>query len=41
MPGVFVFSDRLPIGDAIEEIILLDECSEPDDWSGRVVYMPL
>ena len=41
MPGVFVFNDRLPIGEVIEEIILLDECSEPDDWSGRVVYMPL
>ena len=41
MPGVFVLSDRLPIGQAIEEILLIDECSEQAEWSGRVVYLPL
>src|SRR5690349_21716274 len=26
MPGVFVLSDRFPVGKAIEEILLMDEC---------------
>jgi predicted nuclease of predicted toxin-antitoxin system len=41
MPGVFVINNRFPIGRAIEEIVLLDECSEGDDWTGRVVHLPL
>jgi Domain of unknown function (DUF5615) len=41
MPGVFVFNDRFPIGQAIDEILLLDECSEGPEWTGRVVHLPL
>jgi hypothetical protein len=41
MPGVFVISDRLPIGQAIEEILLMDACSEQSEWRGLVVYLPL
>ncbi|HSG72736.1 MAG TPA: DUF5615 family PIN-like protein [Planctomycetaceae bacterium] len=41
MPGVFVLNDRFPIGRAIEEILLMEECSEQAEWSGRAVYLPL
>jgi hypothetical protein len=32
MPGVFVFHDRIPAGDAIREILLLISCSEQPEW---------
>jgi hypothetical protein len=41
MPGVFVVSDRLSIGQAIEEILLINEYSDHAEWNGRVVYLPL
>ena len=41
MPGVFVLNDRFPIGQAIEEILLMDACSEPASWNGLVVHLPL
>jgi hypothetical protein len=41
MPGVFVFNDRLPVRQVIEEKLLADAASEQGEWSGRVVYMPL
>ena len=41
MAGVFVLSDRLPIGKGIEEILLVIQCSEPPEWHGRVVFLPL
>ena len=39
-PIVFV-PDSLPSGLAIEEILLLDECSVEEDWAAGVVYLPL
>jgi hypothetical protein len=39
-PIVFV-PDSLPAGHAIEEILLLDECSVGSDWAAGVVYLPL
>jgi hypothetical protein len=39
-PIVFV-PDSMPDGLAIEEILLLDECSVEDDWRAGVVYLPL
>ncbi len=41
MAGVFILNDRLPIGRAIEEILLLNECTEQAEWSGRAVHVPL
>ncbi|MBE7560789.1 DUF5615 family PIN-like protein [bacterium] len=41
MSGVFLLRDRLAIGQAIEEIVLMLECSEQDEWTGCVVYLPL
>jgi hypothetical protein len=41
MPGVFEVSREVPIGVAIDEILLLVECSLPGEWEGQVRYLPL
>ncbi len=41
MPGVFEVGRNVSIGTAIEEIILLAECSLPDEWESQVRYLPL
>ena len=41
MPGVFVISERLSVGQAIKEVLLTIECSEPSEWTDRVVRLPL
>jgi len=41
MPGVFVLDARLPIRKAIDELLLIAECSEQGEWAGLVLYLPL
>jgi Domain of unknown function (DUF5615) len=41
MPGVFEVSDSLPIGQAIEDLLLLAECSREGEWEGQIRYLPL
>jgi len=41
MPGVFEVSRRVPVGVAIEDILLLAECSFDGEWEGQVRYLPL
>ena len=41
MPGVFEISRTIPIVRAIEDILLLAECSFDDEWEGQVRYLPL
>lgn len=41
MPGVFEISRHVPIGRAIEDLLLLAECSLENEWEGQVRYLPL
>ena len=41
MAGLFIVNDRFPVGRAIEEILLIDACTEQAEWSGRAVHLPL
>ena len=41
MPGVFEVSRGVPIVVAVEDILLIGECSHPDEWEGQVRYLPL
>jgi hypothetical protein len=41
MPGVFVVNDRLPVGQVIRELTLIDQCSEQREWNGLVLFLPL
>lgn len=35
MPGVFEVSRDIPTLDAVEDILLIDECSHPDEREGH------
>lgn len=41
MAGLFILNDRFPLGLAIDEILLMDECSSQEEWNGRAVHLPL
>jgi hypothetical protein len=41
MPGVFGIPRGVPIGQAINDILLLAECSLEDEWKGQIRYLPL
>ena len=41
MAGVFILNDRFPVGQAIDEILLMVACSEQAEWSGRAIHVPL
>jgi len=41
MPGVIEVADDLPIGQVIEDVLLLAEYSDKHEWEGQVVYLPL
>jgi hypothetical protein len=41
MPGVFEVSRNVPMRTAVEDILLLTECSNPGEWEGQVRYLPL
>ena len=41
MPGVFVCSQEVPIARAIEDILILAECSFDGEWEGQIRYLPL
>lgn len=40
MPGVFALSQSVPIGTAIEALLLLIECSLLGEWEGQVFHLP-
>jgi hypothetical protein len=41
MPGVVEVAWSLPVGLAIEEILLLAQCSGQGEWEGQILYLPL
>ncbi len=41
MPGVIEISQDVPIGEAIEELVLIAECSLENEWHNQVIYLPL
>lgn len=41
MPGLFEVSRRVSVGLAIEEIILIAECSLEGEWEGQIRFLPL
>lgn len=40
-PGVFEVSQQVPIALAIEDILLLAECSLEGEWEGQIRFLPL
>jgi hypothetical protein len=41
MPGVIAVPQALPVGAAIDDLVLVVECSSPDEWQNQVRYLPL
>src|SRR5437762_10205378 len=41
MPGVFEVSRKTPIGNIIDDILLIADASLPQEWEGQVRYLPL
>lgn len=39
-PGVLLVRQDLPVGDAIETLLLIWEASEPDEWVNRLCLIP-
>ena len=41
MPGVFVVGNLSPVRQVIDELLLIDACSEHLEWNTRVLFLPL
>jgi predicted nuclease of predicted toxin-antitoxin system len=41
MPGVIEVRARAPIGEVLDDVLLVLQCSTPDDFRDRVFYVPL
>lgn len=41
MPGVIEVADDLPLGQVIEDILLLAENSHEGEWENQILYLPL
>ena len=41
MSGLFVINDRMPIRQAIDDLLIIVSCSQPVEWQGIVLYLPL
>jgi hypothetical protein len=41
MPGVFVLRPEVTVGQGIDAVHLAANCSEPEEWKDRVVFLPL
>ena len=41
MPGVIEVADDLPLGQVIEDILLLADYSKKGEWESQVIYLPL
>lgn len=41
MPGVFLVSDQMPIGQAVDEILVAADCFAPEECANLVRFFPL
>lgn len=41
MPGVFAVPAAAPIGEVVEDLLLLARASTEDEYEGQVLYLPL
>ena len=39
--AVVLVPDSLAVGQVIEDVLLLDQCSNTSDWTAGVIYLPL
>jgi predicted nuclease of predicted toxin-antitoxin system len=41
MPGLFVLRQRATIGQAIDALVLVDQCSQQGEWQDRIELLPV
>jgi hypothetical protein len=41
MPGVIIVSDRMDVGRAIEDVLIVVECSDEGELEGQVRFVPI
>jgi hypothetical protein len=41
MAGVIIVPQSLAIGTAIEDILIVAECTSPAEWQAQILYLPL
>jgi hypothetical protein len=41
MLGVIIVPQWLSIGDAVDDLVLVAECSEAEDWANQVQFLPM
>ena len=41
MPGLFEVGRAVPLRQAIEDLLLIAECSREGEWEGQIHYLPL
>ncbi|MBK8998108.1 MAG: DUF5615 family PIN-like protein [Myxococcales bacterium] len=41
MPGVVAVEQTAAVGPIVEDLLLLALCSDPEEWSCQVLYLPL
>jgi hypothetical protein len=41
MPGVIAAHQRLPVGDVVDDLLLVASCSLATEWVNRVGFLPL
>jgi hypothetical protein len=41
MPGVFEVGEHVSIREAIDDLLLIAECSKENEWEGQVRFLPL
>ncbi len=40
MPGLFEVKRPAPLGQVIEDMLIVIECSKEGEWEGQVIYLP-
>ncbi len=41
MPGLIQVGPSVPIATPIDDLLLIAHCGRPDEFEGRVLYLPL
>jgi len=41
MPGLFVIRRSIAVGSVLDDLVLILECSKPEEWDGSVRFFPL
>jgi predicted nuclease of predicted toxin-antitoxin system len=41
MPGMLLFDPNFPVGAAIDELVMVCECCQQDEWNDRIVFLPI